>query len=137
MRSLEFVPYSESCLCIVNHLAEYLQRTKDLRGDGLSLFISYQKPYKAVSTETISRWLKTMLAKAGVDITLFKAHSTRSAATSKAKACGMPISDILKKIGWTNAQTFAKFYDKNVIDDGTNLGHELITQFAASNSHVG
>ena len=42
-------------------LAEYLKRAKPLRGETVQLLISYQKPYEAVSTDTISRWLKEIL----------------------------------------------------------------------------
>ncbi|WAR19981.1 hypothetical protein MAR_001819 [Mya arenaria] len=43
-----------------------------------------KKPHKGVSTETISRWLKSVLTSAGIDTKQFKGHSVRSAATSAA-----------------------------------------------------
>ena len=42
-------------LCVVDTLKEYVKRTKSLRGDVSDLFISYLKPYGAVTSSTISR----------------------------------------------------------------------------------
>ena len=64
------------------------------------LFISYHPPYKQVSKETLSRWVRSVLAQAGIDISVFKAHSTRSASVSKA-AKFAPISSILNQGGWS------------------------------------
>jgi hypothetical protein len=51
-----------------------------------------------------------------VTIWLFRnAHSTRAAATSAAQKCGVPLADILRNAGWTNAQTFQKFYKRNIV----------------------
>jgi hypothetical protein len=30
----------------------------------------------------------------------------------------VPIDEILKKAGWSNVKTFAKFYDKKIVKDG-------------------
>ena len=47
----------------------------------------------------------------------FKPHSTRSAATSKAKRACVPLTDILKHAGWSNHRTFDRFYNKPVVKD--------------------
>ena len=75
---------SDPRLCVVTHLNAYKEKTKSLRGVENKLFISYVKPHKAVSKDTISRWIRTVMMNAGLDVTTFKPHSTRSAATSKA-----------------------------------------------------
>jgi integrase len=100
-------------LCIVHVLKEYLDRTKDLR-TGSKLLISTIKPHKAVSRSTISRWVKLIMLKSGVD-KAFAPHSVRSAATSKAKLQGIPLETILKTAGWSNAKTFAMYYDKPIV----------------------
>ena len=51
---------------------------------------------------------------AGLDIEIFKPHRVRAASTSKAKKSGATIQTILRAAGWTNKNTFAKFYDKPV-----------------------
>ena len=47
---------------------------------------------------------------AGIDISRFKAHSIRSAATSKALRNGTPIDDVLMMADWSHAGIFFKFY---------------------------
>ena len=54
------------------------------------------------------------MTSAGVDTTILKPHSTRAAATSKAKTASVPIQEILKTAGWSSSRCFDKFYDKPV-----------------------
>lgn len=100
-------------ICPVTVLKEYLQRTAPIRKSD-KLFISYVKPYDAVTKNTISRWLKTIMSCAGIDVFKYSTHSIRSASASKAKVCSVPIDDILSAVGWSSSRTFAKFYDKPV-----------------------
>ena len=59
---------------------------------------------------------------AGVDVNIFSPHSTRAASTSKANRSGtVRLGTILKTAGWTNARTFAKFYDKPIEEEGWNV----------------
>ncbi|KAL9978098.1 hypothetical protein ACROYT_G015579 [Oculina patagonica] len=96
-------------LCIVECLQEYIVRTKPLRGEETQLLISFVKPHKAVSKDTIGRWVKCVLTNAGIDTNQFGAHSTRSASTSAAKRSGLDMTTIMKAAGWSNASTFALF----------------------------
>lgn len=52
------------------------------------LFTAIIKPHKPVN---ISRWMKSMMAEAGVNIPKFKAHSIRAVGTSAAAKVGVPI----------------------------------------------
>ena len=73
---LEFRPYDKDpSLCAVSYLTEYFTRTTKLRMDK-KLLISYQKPHKAVSKDTVGRWLKMDLKSAGIDTSIFGALST-------------------------------------------------------------
>ena len=54
-------------LCPFKFLKEYIERTRSARGNARQLLISFQKPYKEVSTDTISRWLQTILKQAGIE----------------------------------------------------------------------
>jgi len=104
----------DSSICVYRTLEEYLSRTKTLRGRNRHLFISYIKPHNPVGPTTIARWVKFLMEKAGIDVNKFKTHSVRSAATSKAKQSGIPLTDILKVAGWSNERTFAQYYDKPI-----------------------
>ncbi len=61
-------------LCIVTVLTEYLERTKPLR-QSTGLFLSAKKPYGRASRDTISRWVKAVMEKAGLDLNVFTPHS--------------------------------------------------------------
>ena len=124
LRLRKYTP--DTRLCVVSTLDEYVLRIRDLRGTETRLFVSYIKPYKVVSSSTISRWLKTILYLSGIDVLKFKSHSVRGATTSKAKSCGVPIQDILKVAGWTNEKTFASFYDKPIESDTPGIFQEAV-----------
>lgn len=113
------LPYFEqnSKLCVASTLKDYLDATRTLRRpDQDSLFITYSKPHGTASKQTLSRWVKSVLQAAGVDITKFKAHSTRHAATSSAFRKGVSIDVIKKSAGWSKeSSTFGKFYNRPLV----------------------
>jgi hypothetical protein len=104
-------------LCIYTVLKEYLFRKTCKKCTSPKLLVSYQGKHQGISTATISRWIRTVMARAGIDTDMFKAHSTRAAVASKAKAAHIPVKDIMEKAGWSRESTFAKFYDKKVEKD--------------------
>jgi hypothetical protein len=112
-------------ICVFHYLQVYLRRTALLRKDIVNIFITTTKPYRTASANTISRWLKVVLREAGVDTSHFSAGSSRAATTSKAKAIGMPIDQILKAGGWSNASTFTRFYDRPV--QATSFAHSMLS----------
>ena len=113
-------------LCIYSHLKEYIARTKVIRGDTLQLLISHSRPHHAASSETISRWCKQFLGLAGIDTAKYKGHSTRAASTSLlAQSNSVNLSQILRAAGWSNEQTFRRFYDLPQ-EQTFNLGSAII-----------
>lgn len=76
--------------------------------------VCYQKPFRKVSRDTISRWVKTVLTDSGIDISRFKLHSTRAASTSAANNASVSLDDILQTAGWCSESTFAKYYKKPI-----------------------
>lgn len=105
-------------LCVYTVMKEYLARTKALRNkDESKLLISYCRPHKAVSKDSIARWIRIVMCRAGIDVQVFGPHSVRAASASKAKAMSVPITDIMRAAGWSNKQTFAKYYDKEVVPE--------------------
>lgn len=122
VHNIVFKAYTQdSSLCVVRTLTEYLDRTESLRPgpgnvDG-KLLISYIKPHRCVSNDTVARWLKTMLCKCGIDTKKYTAGSIRPASVSMAKAKDVPIDTIMEKAGWTQETTFAKYYHKVIQGD--------------------
>lgn len=104
-------------LCIVGLMADYLERTVDLRPVGCdSFFITFKRPYGPAESQTISRWIRSTLGTCGVDAS-FSAHSTRHAATSLAAKKGVPLDLIKRAAGWLGeSRMFAKFYNRPIVD---------------------
>ena len=112
-------------LCVVDTIKAYLHKTENLRNGEKQLFISFAKPYKAISKDSLSRWIKHSLQEAGIDTGKYKAHSTRAASTSAAAQRGVPTDTILKAAGWSRMSTFSKFYKKGT----ENLGQGLLDAY--------
>lgn len=108
---LQAYPADQS-LCVFTHMKEYLRRTQPLRGTETKLFLSHKKPHHPVSKDTISRWIRSVMADAGVDVSTFKPHSTRSASTSKVKKASVSVKEIMDTAGWSSQRTFDRFYNK-------------------------
>ena len=115
-RQAFYPSFPEKSVCPVETLRHYESRTiihRPTGGVANPLFISYSKPHKPVQAATISRWIRNMLVKAGVDSN-FKAHSTRAASTSAAKNRGVTTKDIMCAADWSRESTFQRFYYKPV-----------------------
>ena len=99
-------------VCPVKLFKKYIDATKSLRGSTTCLFITKSKPYRPASKDTLARWIKSVLHNAGIDMTIFTPHSTRSASTSKATK--VSIETVLKTGGWRSMRTFANYYYKQI-----------------------
>ena len=103
----------------VSCLRLYVERTRHLRPkEGNQLFISTVSPYGPVKSSTIAGWIKRLLGLSGVDTSIWTAHSTRGASTSKAQNVGVTVQAILDSANWRSVGTYKKFYNKP-IDDAT------------------
>ena len=60
-----------------------------------------------------------MLSSAGIDLSLFSPHSTRSATSSGVEKRFL-VNTILKKASWLKMCTFRKFYNKPALDTGVS-----------------
>ena len=58
-----------------------------------------------------------MLHMSGVNTTKYTAGSVRAAAASQAKAKSVPLCHIMSKAGWSRESTFAKYYNKAIVQD--------------------
>ncbi|XP_061721260.1 uncharacterized protein LOC133528068 isoform X1 [Cydia pomonella] len=103
----------EICPCAALH--SYLDVTKSLRSSDV-LFVSLNKPHRAITSQTLSRWIKNTLQECGIDISIFTAHSTRHAATSRAHRLGVNLDVIRKTAGWSGtSSTFGRFYNRIIV----------------------
>ena len=97
-------------ICVVRTLAAYDERTRDLRKSSQSL-VSLIAPHKAISSQSVSRWLTRALRMAGIELG-YSGHSTRGASTSATAAGGLSVDVILKAADCASAQTFERFYHR-------------------------
>ena len=112
-------------LCIVHYLREYIKRTQTVRGTEKGLFVTYKKPIRHASKQTIARWIKCVLKSSGIDTKVFSAHSTRSASTSTAKNNNFPLAEIMRQAGWSNETTFKNFYFRQTTAE-SSFGHAVV-----------
>lgn len=102
-------------ICPVETTQAYINATKSLRKPpSSSLLVSSIKPHKPIGGATVGHWIKKVMQDAGVDTSVFSAHSTRGAASSKAAAKGVPTDTILSTASWASESTFVKFYRREV-----------------------
>ena len=73
-------------LCIVNYLKTYERKTKSFRqvhkDNPDPLFLSYYRPHRPIASTKVFPWLKYVLKSVGIDVSIYKGHSNRSAAAS-------------------------------------------------------
>jgi len=96
----------------------YVAKTKPVQGNKMQLFVRFQKPHKAVSRETISRWISKVMVVAGLHMNIFSPHSLRATSTSKALKAKVPINTILETAGWTRESTLCSYYNKPAHEEG-------------------
>ena len=123
-------PIVISCVCssvdslnISNYVTVYIEKTKEFRKDEKSLFLSWATK-RPVVKQTIARWLVQVLKSAGIDTTIFKAHSFRGAGLSHAYQKGASIQEIVKAGNWSNVSTFNRFYNAPCND--SNIGKLIL-----------
>ena len=108
--------YEVDNLDVVQCLEEHLTRTSPWRVsvEQDKLLLSTVAPHKPVATSTISSWLKNTSTCAEIDTPVYKGHSTRAAASSKAHTTGLSVAEILDRANWSKATTFYNHYNKRV-----------------------
>ena len=112
---IKFPRYQENDeICVFTCMKEYSKLTANLRGNITHHFSTTTKPYKIASQDTLSGWIKTTLQSAGIDMSIFTPHYTRSASTSRA-ATRIPIDTVLKTGDCRSMRTFAKHDNEDII----------------------
>lgn len=103
-------------VCVYACIKHYIERTKEARNEQPYLFLSLKKPFISVGAQTLSRWIKVVLPRAGIYTRIFSGHSTRHASTSAAYSKGLNLETIKKTAGWSEkSEVFAKHYNRPVV----------------------
>lgn len=119
--------FRENCkVCAASALVSYLEKTREIRKSEKRLFISFKTPHKAVSSQTLSHWVCDSLSLAGIDTSVFSAHSTRHASTSAVSRQGISIDVIRRTAGWSKTScTFARFYNREISQNREEFANAL------------
>ena len=68
------------------------------------------------------------MSPAGINTEIYKPHSTRAAATSKAKKKQVPLNIITQTAMWSQSSTFAKFYHTTIDKKGESHGKDVVLE---------
>ena len=103
-------------LCPVRCLKFYLKRTNALRLRHINtrLFICTCEPFGPATLQTISRWVKEIMLKAGINMENVNKVNFRSASASRAYSMGVSLTTIMNRAGWSRGSTFTRHYLKNI-----------------------
>ena len=100
-------------ICPVWSLRDYMAQTDTLRNaNAHSIFVALTKPHKSVCAQTLACWIKDLMGRAGIDTSVFKQHSMRSASASwHGTAKALSAKQICKTAQWSGlTTTYEKFY---------------------------
>ncbi|XP_045540797.1 uncharacterized protein LOC123722583 [Papilio machaon] len=106
-------------LCPVHWVKHLIHLSQEKRGvaNSDSLFIALTGRPRPASRTIIAGWVKKLLQEAGIKAT---AGSFRSAVASKNWVENFPLDDILVRGNWKSANTFKKFYRKDITNSMIN-----------------
>lgn len=108
----------------------YLDRSKTWRAgvEKPQLLLSYIRPHTEVVPCTIAGWLVELMKQSGTDTSEFRAHSTRGASTSKAKAKGLSCQEILAMANWKKESTFRRHYLREIACENSGSFQAVVLQ---------
>ena len=102
--------HEDKNVCPVHAVEKYIQRTLASRSElCTNLFITYKRPFKNASGDTLGRWIQETICNA-CNIKKFKPHQLRSTSSSLALHMGMPLEQVLNKANWKSSKTFKNQY---------------------------
>ena len=119
-------------LNVAEYVLYYIQRTLKYRRKAWNkdhtnikqLFLSHRSG-KPVKRASISRWIREVMFRSGVDTSTYAPHSVRGASISEATRRGASPAKIMAQGNWTNLGTYQRFYNRE--RDDTPIG-QLILQ---------
>ena len=100
--------FQEKKVCPYNAICHYIQRTSRIRKTQFLLITTMD--HNPIAPATLSRWVKSVLTEAGVDVQVFKPHTTRAAAASKYAMNSRNLDETLKLGCWKGTSTFYQHY---------------------------
>ena len=105
---------SNKKLCVVACLKVYILRAELINENLVNkdqLILSYAYPHKPINCQSTARYMKVFSETSEIDVTVFKAYSTRSSSISKANNVGLCLKDIEKVKVFRGSNTLRKYYN--------------------------
>ena len=119
---------ADTDLYVKTTLNIYLDRTEQWRGETKKqLLLSYVSPHNEVCSSTVSGCIKKILNLAEIDTSIFKGHSSRSAAISGAGLAGASIAEILNMGSWSSESVWQNYYNKPVLTPEESFQRKLLS----------
>lgn len=122
----------DKALCPITAIDSYIGMTKSWRGklseeDQDHFWLSVNPPHKPISKSSLTRWITSLLNKAGIDTETFKSHSLRAASSSKVSQQGISTKDILERGNWKGTSVWEKHYHKEICKPSEMYTRTLLT----------
>jgi len=123
--------------CAARAFLSYMEFTKQWRTSGRNrLFLGWTAAHCPVTAQTIGRWIKIVLDRAGIDLflisSIFSAHSVRHSATSTALKRGISMDLIRDRAGWSERSSVFTRFSKLPLDHRNQFATSIITTSATS-----
>lgn len=112
----------------INHTISLLEERRNI-AKSTNLFVTVRGPPRAASRAVIAGWLRNLFKDANIN---FTPGSTRSAVASK-NWLNYPLEEILSRGNWRSANTFQKFYKREIIHMNTNDSTQITGLFQPIN----
>jgi hypothetical protein len=74
-----------------------LDKTEGISRPNNKVFLSIKQPYKEIGVQHIAKDTLWVMELAGIDVSKYKAHSTRMAAASKALDSSFSVDEVMKQ----------------------------------------
>ena len=117
-------PQADDRINPIKLLKRYIFKTERQR-ETRKLFMTTTGRYSAIAKFTLTRWIKSVLKSAGIDLSKYKVHSVRGAASSAAFAGGIAVDLIMEKASWAQPSVFVNHYLKPI--SGTKVAKKMET----------
>ena len=100
----------DPALCPVTSIQGYLDKTGPICGDIKALFIVLVGTIRPATKMTLNRWERSFMTEAGLGN--FSVHSNRSTAATSGLMTGIPLDELISRVGWSHPSTFINHYLK-------------------------
>ena len=97
-------------LCPVTSIQAYLDKTGPICGEIKASFIVLVGTIQPATKMTLNRWARSFMKEAGLGN--FSVHSNLSTTATLGLLTGIPLDELISRVGWSHPSTFINHYLK-------------------------